>query len=469
MTASVRRSHERRCACWRRLRRASGSASSWTSARSAAPPSTPAAIRSRTPRARPASARTPCCSGAVGGPRWNSAAVRPEQGLLALRSVLGCYANLRPARRYTRHTTSPLRDELVAEPRPRDRARADRRHLLRRSRARRRGRLRHLQLQRRSRSAASSSAPACIAERRSGRVTSVDKANVLATSKLWRRVASEVAERHPGVTLEHQLVDSMAMLLVERPGRLRRDRDREPLRRRALRPRRRRQRRHRPRALGLARRRRARHLRADPRLGARHRRAAARPIPPARSSRVALLLDELGQPAAARAIERAVTGVLDDGARTPDLGGTATTDEVAAEIADALSVSSVHRQLTDRESSYVHRREAARLRRGAPAQSLRRPTPHRRGGRYPLARDVRRRDLLRDPRRGDPSDLRRARLDGNEDQARAGAPRAGRRPHGAGLRARDRQGRRRHGDVRARARRISSRRSPTRSWTRRRS
>ena len=55
---------------------------------------------------------------------------------------------------------------------------------------------------------------------------------------------------------------------------------------------------------------------------------------------IALLLDELGQATAARAIERAVTGVLDDGARTPDLGGTATTDEVAAEVAQALSVSS---------------------------------------------------------------------------------------------------------------------------------
>ena len=53
--------------------------------------------------------------GAVGGPSWNGAPIRPEQGLLALRSVLGCYANLRPARRYTRHTTSPLRDELVAD------------------------------------------------------------------------------------------------------------------------------------------------------------------------------------------------------------------------------------------------------------------------------------------------------------------------------------------------------------------
>ena len=135
--------------------------------------------------------------GAVGGPSWNDAAVRPEQGLLALRSVLGCYANLRPARRYTRHTTSPLRDELVAgldlvivreliggiyfgDRGLGDEAAYDTcnysafeiRRIVER---------------------------ACVlAERRSGRVTSVDKANVLATSKLWRRVASEVAERPSG-------------------------------------------------------------------------------------------------------------------------------------------------------------------------------------------------------------------------------------------------------------------------------
>ena len=127
--------------------------------------------------------------GAVGGPQWNSATVRPEQGLLALRSVLGCYANIRPARRYTKHTTSPLREELVAELDLvivreliggiyfGDRGLGDDaaydtcnytsaeiRRIVER---------------------------ACVlAERRSGRVTSVDKANVLATSKLWRRVAT---------------------------------------------------------------------------------------------------------------------------------------------------------------------------------------------------------------------------------------------------------------------------------------
>src|SRR6478609_3499201 len=118
--------------------------------------------------------------GAVGGPRWNSAAIRPEQGLLALRSVLGCYANIRPARRYTRHTTSPLREDLVAGL--------------------------DLVIVRELIGGIYFVERACIqAERRSGRLTSVDKANVLATSKLWRRVATEVAEGHAGVTLSHQL------------------------------------------------------------------------------------------------------------------------------------------------------------------------------------------------------------------------------------------------------------------------
>jgi 3-isopropylmalate dehydrogenase len=271
--------------------------------------------------------------GAVGGPRWNSAPIRPEQGLLALRSVLGCYANIRPARRYTKHTTSPLREELVAELDLvivreliggiyfGDRALGDEaaydtcnysafevRRIVER---------------------------ACVlAGRRSGRVTSVDKANVLATSKLWRRVASEVAERHPGVTLEHQLVDSMAMLLVQRPaaydvivtenlfGDVLSDSG----------------------GIGLA----PSASLADGGPGifepihgsAPDIAGSGRANPAGAILSIALLLDELGQPTAARAIERAVTGVLDDGARTPDLGGTATTDEVAAEVAEGLAISS---------------------------------------------------------------------------------------------------------------------------------
>jgi 3-isopropylmalate dehydrogenase len=272
--------------------------------------------------------------GAVGGPRWNDAPVRPEQGLLALRSALGCYANLRPARRYTRHTTSPLRDDLVAgmdlvivreliggiyfgerelgEDEAYDTctyAADEVRRIVER---------------------------ACVlAGRRSGRVTSVDKANVLATSKLWRRVAEEVAARHPAVTLEHQLVDSMAMLLVERPsaydvivtenlfGDVLSDLAAAVSG-----------------GIGLA----PSASLADggpgifePIHGTAPDIAGTGLANPAGAIlSLALLLDELGQPAAARAIERAVTGVLDDGARTPDLGGSATTGEVTGEIVQAV-------------------------------------------------------------------------------------------------------------------------------------
>ncbi len=57
-----------------------------------------------------------------------------------------------------------------------------------------------------------------IARSRRKILTSIDKQNVLATSKLWRRVAEEVAKDYPDVTLEHQLVDSVAMLMITNPA-----------------------------------------------------------------------------------------------------------------------------------------------------------------------------------------------------------------------------------------------------------
>ena len=163
--------------------------------------------------------------GAVGGPKWSdpNATVRPEQALFALRGQLGLYANLRPvAVQPTLVDASPLRPELLdgvdllivreltggiyfGEREEPAGAAGDRRALdtLPYSEA---------EIERIVRLAFD------LARTRRRHVTSVDKANVLATSRLWRRIADEVAADYPDVTLTHQLVDSCAMLLVRRPA-----------------------------------------------------------------------------------------------------------------------------------------------------------------------------------------------------------------------------------------------------------
>ncbi len=163
--------------------------------------------------------------GAVGGPRWSdpNAAVRPEQALFALRGQLGLYANLRPvAVQPTLAGASPLRPELLdgvdllivreltggiyfGEREEATGVAGERRALdtMPYSEA---------EIVRIVRLAFD------LARTRRRHVTSVDKANVLATSRLWRRIADEVAAEYPDVTLTHQLVDSCAMLLVRRPA-----------------------------------------------------------------------------------------------------------------------------------------------------------------------------------------------------------------------------------------------------------
>ena len=163
--------------------------------------------------------------GAVGGPKWSdpSASVRPEQALFALRGGLGLFANLRPVSVHPAlAAASPLRPELLdgvdmlivreltggvyfGDRRESAGEGADRSAL---------DTLPYSEPEIRRIVALAFE----LAAGRRGHVTSVDKANVLATSRLWRTVANEVAAEHPSVTLSHQLVDSCAMLLVRQPS-----------------------------------------------------------------------------------------------------------------------------------------------------------------------------------------------------------------------------------------------------------
>jgi 3-isopropylmalate dehydrogenase len=164
--------------------------------------------------------------GAVGSPEFDAlpAPERPEAGLLSLRRALGGYANLRPAIAYDAiASSSPLRPEIAAgadilivrellgglyfgEPRglSEDNGQAAAFNTMRYSEA---------EVERVARVAFAA------AQLRQRRVTSVDKANVLETSQLWRRVVSRVAHDYPDVTLDHLYVDACAMHLIATPKR----------------------------------------------------------------------------------------------------------------------------------------------------------------------------------------------------------------------------------------------------------
>ena len=163
--------------------------------------------------------------GAVGGPQWSDprAAVRPEQGLLQLRAALGVYANLRPVRVLDALAdASPLRPERVRGVdmlivreltgglyfgRPQGRETVD-------SRRSAVDTLRYGEDEIRRVVGMAFE----LARGRRKKVTSVDKANVLASSRLWREVTHEVAAGYPDVVCEDVLVDACAMYLINRPA-----------------------------------------------------------------------------------------------------------------------------------------------------------------------------------------------------------------------------------------------------------
>lgn len=158
--------------------------------------------------------------GAVGGPKWDGATTRPEQGLLALRKDLGLFANLRPVKIFNGHEDkSPLKAdramgvdllfvrELTGGIYFGDREEGD-------DIARDECTYSKAEVERVARVAFDA------ARSRSGRVISVDKANVLATSRLWRKEVTALRENeYSDVDLEHELVDAMAMKLIQAPAR----------------------------------------------------------------------------------------------------------------------------------------------------------------------------------------------------------------------------------------------------------
>jgi 3-isopropylmalate dehydrogenase len=163
--------------------------------------------------------------GAVGGPKWSDpkAPVRPEQGLLKLRKELGLFANIRPVKIYPALAdASTLKREVVekvdlvivreltgglyfGQPQGRQdnaqgRAAVDTMFYTEAEI----GRLMRVSFD--------------LARQRRKKITSVDKANVLASSRLWREVAHEVAAEYPDVEYEDILVDACSMYLIRRPA-----------------------------------------------------------------------------------------------------------------------------------------------------------------------------------------------------------------------------------------------------------
>ncbi|MBP3192644.1 3-isopropylmalate dehydrogenase [Natronogracilivirga saccharolytica] len=163
--------------------------------------------------------------GAVGGPKWDDypSDKRPEKALLRLRKDLGLFNNLRPVTVFSSlKDASPLRPEVVdgvdllvvreltgglyfGEPKEITEVNGEETGV---------DTMRYsvTEIERITRAAFDA------ARKRRGKVTSVDKANILATSQLWRKTVTRIAAEYPDVELEHMLVDNCAMQLIRNPS-----------------------------------------------------------------------------------------------------------------------------------------------------------------------------------------------------------------------------------------------------------
>lgn len=161
--------------------------------------------------------------GAVGGPKWDDpqAPDRPERGILALRQALGLFANLRPIKMQPHLVeASTIKADVVRDVDllvireltggiyfgPREEAGPDARQAFDTML------YTDVEIERVVRLAADA------ARRRRGRLASIDKANVLASSRLWRRVATRILAEYDDLEVEHILVDAMAMHLIRSPA-----------------------------------------------------------------------------------------------------------------------------------------------------------------------------------------------------------------------------------------------------------
>lgn len=163
--------------------------------------------------------------GAVGGPQWDHlpAELRPEAGaLLKLRSSLGLYANLRPAIIHQAlRAASPIKEEIIGDGLDILVVRELTGGIYFGERGHREGKYGEEAYDVEAYSAFEIRRIAVqafeAAKKRNKHVTSVDKANVLESSKLWRKIVTEVAKDYPDVELDHMYVDNAAMQLVRNP------------------------------------------------------------------------------------------------------------------------------------------------------------------------------------------------------------------------------------------------------------